>query len=137
MKKMTMNKIALQTLSLLTLMASVSFAGGSTTVGPSNPASVNCINLGGKLEIQTSTAGEYANCAIEEWQLFNEMSKRGLIKENEINPGVPSGIANPASKNCKNVEGQFRRESSPAGEFSLCIVEEWTLIKYINVVTQP
>jgi len=41
-----------------------------------NPASVNCVNLGGKLEIKDSAAGQYGMCTFannttcEEWALF-------------------------------------------------------------------
>jgi putative hemolysin len=44
--------------------------------GMANPASVNCVNVGGTLEIKDSAAGQYGMCTFsngtscEEWALF-------------------------------------------------------------------
>jgi putative hemolysin len=48
-----------------------------------NPASVNCVNLGGVLEIQTTESGEYGICTFddgtqcEEWKLYKEECFKG------------------------------------------------------------
>ncbi len=48
----------------------------SNQTGIANPASVNCVNLGGTLEIKDSAAGQYGMCTFannttcEEWALF-------------------------------------------------------------------
>jgi putative hemolysin len=53
--------------------AQVSPAGQA---GMANPASVNCGNIGGKVEIKDSAAGQYGMCTFtngttcEEWALF-------------------------------------------------------------------
>jgi len=59
--------------------AEVNQTGNSTTTGQTgmaNPASVNCVNVGGTLEIKDSAAGQYGMCTFpngtscEEWALF-------------------------------------------------------------------
>jgi len=48
----------------------------SNQTGLANPASVNCVNLGGKVDIKDSAAGQYGMCTFtngttcEEWALF-------------------------------------------------------------------
>lgn len=45
-------------------------------IGMANPASVYCLQLGGKLRMEKTTAGEHGICVlpngteIEEWELF-------------------------------------------------------------------
>ena len=47
------------------------------TTGIANPASVNCVNIGGTLQIKNSPAGQYGMCTFpngtscEEWALFH------------------------------------------------------------------
>lgn len=52
-------------------------SGNNGSIGIANPASVNCIDLGGKLKIETdSSGGQYGMCTLpngtvcEEWALF-------------------------------------------------------------------
>ena len=51
--------------------------------GVANPASVNCIDKGGKLDIRTETAGQYGVCVFddksecEEWKFFRGECKKG------------------------------------------------------------
>lgn len=51
-----------------------------------NPASVNCTQKGGKLEIRQETAGEYGVCKFsdgtecEEWQFFRNECQKGQYK---------------------------------------------------------
>jgi putative hemolysin len=44
--------------------------GASTQPCMPNPASVNCENIGGSLEIVDSPNGQYGMCTVEEWKLF-------------------------------------------------------------------
>lgn len=67
---------------LLILPAVLLAAAGCTpqdkSVGLANPASQNCVRLGGKLEIRQETTGATGYChlpdgrVIEEWALFRE-----------------------------------------------------------------
>lgn len=127
-----MKKITLILGMLLTANA-VAFMGGGSTIGPANPAAVNCIKLGGDLQSYTTPAGENAYCLIEEWQLFREMDRRGLTK-NHTYPGV--GMPNPAAVNCKDVQGSLVIKQSPQGEAGYCAVEQWTLIRVIDVTAE-
>ena len=51
-------------------------APASNQTGIANPASVNCVNVGGTVQIKDSAAGQYGMCAFpngttcEEWALF-------------------------------------------------------------------
>jgi putative hemolysin len=51
-------------------------SSASGQAGMANPASVNCVNVGGTLEIKNSPAGQYGMCTFangsscEEWALF-------------------------------------------------------------------
>jgi hypothetical protein len=51
-------------------------APASNQTGIANPASVNCVNIGGKVDIKDSAAGQYGMCTFtngttcEEWALF-------------------------------------------------------------------
>ncbi|MDR2000353.1 MAG: DUF333 domain-containing protein [Zoogloeaceae bacterium] len=51
-------------------------------IGLANPASENCIKLGGQLEIRRETGGEVGYChlpdgrVIEEWALFRETGNK-------------------------------------------------------------
>ena len=48
----------------------------SNQTGIANPASVNCVKIGGKVDIKDSAAGQYGMCTFnngttcEEWALF-------------------------------------------------------------------
>lgn len=120
---------------LLILAVQTSFAfGGSTTVGVPNPAAANCIKLGGTLESFEASSGytDY-NCAIEQWQLFTEMNKRNLVKPHSY-PGPVVAMPNPAAVNCIDVEGKLSERIHSNDSATYCIVEEWTLLKYINVI---
>ena len=52
------------------------------TLGMANPASVHCVELGGKLEIKDSANGQTGYChlpdgkVVEEWALFRESQKQ-------------------------------------------------------------
>jgi putative hemolysin len=115
------------------IMSSFAIAGGSSTIGPANPAALNCIKLGGTLETITSPEGEGAFCVIEAWHLFNEMNERGLVKEHTY---PPIGMPNPSAVNCNDIEGQYRIVSTPEGDSAVCAVEQWTLFRVINVLDE-
>lgn len=116
------------------ILASVNaFAGGGSSVGPANPASLNCLKLDGQLERIDTANGQYSNCVVEEWQLFREMSARGLVKDHSSG-GM--GMANPASVNCNDIGGQVRMVETHQGQFGQCVVEEWTLFRAINVTAE-
>ncbi|MGZ3744283.1 MAG: DUF333 domain-containing protein [Pseudobdellovibrionaceae bacterium] len=107
--------------------------GGSSTVGPANPAAVNCIKLGGTLERVVTPAGEDANCVIDEWKLYKEMSDRGLVKRhNYENISIP----NPASVNCLDIKGTLRIEETPEGQRGLCVVGQWDLFRAIDITRE-
>ncbi len=59
----------------------------SPNVQIANPASVNCVKVGGQLEIRKEPAGEYGVCVFsdgsrcEEWRLFRKECKPGECRE--------------------------------------------------------
>lgn len=128
------NKLAIMIISIFVFGVALAFAGGSTTVGPGNPASINCVKLGGELVLMESPAGQYANCVIDEWTLFNEMSVRGLVKPHHYE-GL--SMPNPAAVNCVDIGGAIEIHHSPLGEAGFCVVEEWALFRAIDVTREP
>ena len=112
-------------------LASVSaFAGGGSSVGDGNPASVNCVKLGGTLEFVETPQGQVGNCVIGEWTLYQEMANRDLVVHHHYGPG---GMPNPAAVNCNDIGGEIRIIETPAGQSGYCVVEEWTLYRVIHV----
>ncbi|HVP96533.1 DUF333 domain-containing protein [Methanoregula sp.] len=115
------------------------------TAGMANPASVNCVNVGGTLQIMDSPAGQYGMCnfpngtSCEEWALFRgEGCQPGVAANQTVNATAPAGqtgMANPASVNCVNVGGTLQIENSPAGQYGMCnfpngtSCEEWALFR--------
>jgi len=105
-----------------------------TTAGLPNPASVNCEQVGGTLEIMKNPDGsEYGMCnfpngtSCEEWALF-----RG----EGCQPGTAVGMPNPASVNCEQVGGTLEIMKNPDGsEYGMCnfpngtSCEEWALFR--------
>lgn len=91
-------------------------------IGLANPASRNCIGLGGRLEMRTSKAGEYGICLFddnrqcEEWALFRGQCPAGGLKvtgyDNEaevycaITGGQVEGVGTPTPM-CKRVDGTY------------------------------
>lgn len=111
-------------------LTSVAFAGGSSTVGPANPSAVNCINLGGQLEAVHTPLGASSNCVIEEWHLYREMDRRGLVKKRHY--GAPVGMPNPAAVNCIDIKGELRMVRTRQGDAGFCVVDSWDLFKVIR-----
>ena len=109
----------------------------ASTSGPAtiaNPASVNCVNLSGTVEIKTSAdGGQYGMCTFkngttcEEWALFRGEGCKAGASVNQ------TGIANPASVNCVNLGGKVEIKDSAAGQYGMCTFannttcEEWAL----------
>ena len=114
-------------ISLIILASAQVFAGGGSSIGPANPAALNCVRLGGELESVNTKKGTYSNCVIQEWTLFRAMYERGLVKDHQYGPGA---MPNPAAVNCTDIGGSLRYIS----QNSACVVEEWTLFRVINVL---
>ncbi|MBL7670682.1 MAG: DUF333 domain-containing protein [Bdellovibrionaceae bacterium] len=115
------------------LIGSMAAGGGGSSVGPSNPAAENCIKLQGTLESFEDNAGQGANCVVDEWHLWREMERRGLVKHHE-EPTPPYGLANPASVNCQDIGGEIRWVETLEGTQGFCVVGEWKLFEAINVL---
>ena len=118
---------------ILTSQITLADTGGSSTVGPANPAAVNCIKLGGVLEKYENPLGEDSNCVLEEWHLYREMKKRNLVKPHDYDMG---GMPNPAAVNCADIGGHIRTIEGPNGEGGYCVVPQWTLFRAINVTRE-
>lgn len=87
-----------------------------------NPASQNCLNLGGRLEIRNRKVGQYGVCLFddnkqcEEWSLFRGQCPVGGVKitgyENEaqvycaITGGQVEGVGT-ATPMCKRADGTY------------------------------
>lgn len=128
----------MRTLIALTVIIMGTFAfsmEGESSIGPANPAAVNCIKLEGKLETVVTPAGQDANCVVEEWHLYREMYKRGLVKEHHY-PVNSIGMPNPAAVNCIDIGGSLRTETTPGGEYGLCVIPQWTLFRVIDVTRE-
>ena len=96
--------------------------GGESAVGLANPASVNCAEKGGKLEIRKNKNGEYGVCLFEdnrqceEWALLRGNCPVGGKKitgyENEaevycaITGGQVEGLDTPVPM-CKRIDGTY------------------------------
>ena len=101
--------------------------GGGSSVGPANPASVYCKDLKGSLELETAPGGgQYANCVVDQWTLFRDMSSKGLVIHHNYGPG---GMPNPAAVNCEDVGGTIRVVDTNEGQEGDCVIEEWTLFR--------
>jgi putative hemolysin len=125
-----------------TTTPAIKITASPTSASMANPASVNCANVGGTLEIRKDTAGnEYGMCnfsngtSCEEWALFrNEGCKAGVAVTSTT--AVQVGMANPASLNCGNLGGTLEIKKDTAGnEFGMCnfqngtSCEEWALFR--------
>ena len=102
--------------------AGVNQSQGKTTVNLANPASVNCADKGGRLEIRKSSRGEYGVCLFEdnrqceEWALFRGQCPVGGLKvtgyEDEaqvycaITGGQVEGLDTPVPM-CKRSDGTY------------------------------
>ncbi len=93
---------------------------GQPAAGLANPASVNCMEKGGKLEMRTAKLGQYGVCIFEdnrqceEWALLRGQCPVGGMKvtgyqtEAEVFCAITGGeVINPGSATplCKRVDG--------------------------------
>ena len=108
----------------LLLAGSMSFAGGGSSVGLGNPASDNCVSLGGTVETKETPEGQQGICVIEEWSLFNKMDEAGLTIPHHYD-GL--SMPNPASVNCEDAGGELKIVDKEAGQIGMCSVDEWKL----------
>lgn len=108
----------------LVFAGSISFAGGGSSVGLGNPASEHCEQLGGKLEIKETEAGQQGICVMEEWNLFLKMMDAGLTVEHHYD-GL--SMPNPASVNCLDAGGELSIVDGEGGQYGECRVDEWKL----------
>jgi putative hemolysin len=103
-------------------------AAGAQT-GMPNPASVNCINNGGKLVItKDATGGELGMCTLSDGAICEEWAyMRGECPEPaSAKPGA-EGMANPASVNCVNNGGTLRIDKDATGaEMGICTLSDGT-----------
>jgi len=122
-------------------------AAGVTTAAPemiANPASVNCVNLSGTVEIKKdTTGGEYGMCTFangttcEEWALFRgEGCKAFAGPAANATIGTCVGLPIPASVNCVNLNGTVEiKKNATGGEYGMCTFangtacEEWALFR--------
>ena len=113
-----------------------------TAAGMANPASVNCVNIDGTLEIKKNADGsEYGMCnfpngtSCEEWALFrNEGCKDGVAVPTTTAALI--GMANPASVNCGKLGGTTEiKKNADGSEYGMCnfpngtSCEEWALFR--------
>ena len=108
--------------------------GDQKPIGKPNPASVNCMDKGGKLEIRDKAEGQVGYCIFpdgsecEEWAFFKDESAPG---GGEGKAGMP----NPASKNCVDQGGKVDIRDEAGGQVGYCVFsdgsecEEWAYFK--------
>lgn len=112
---------------MLCIVSVIIVAGCSTQIA--NPASKNCIDKGGSLEIITAADGSQSGlCTLkdgtkcDEWAYF-----RGECPSTQI--------ANPASVNCINNGGTLKIVDGPDGQYGMCtlpggkLCEEWSYFR--------
>lgn len=114
------------------------------TAGMANPASVNCVTLGGTVDIKKNAdGGEYGMCTFangtscEEWALFrNEGCNAGVTVAVTTGTSESTGLANPASVNCGNVGATSEIKTAADGsQYGMCTFangtscEEWALFR--------
>lgn len=125
-------------------------AGGGSSIGPANPASVTCERLGGGWRI-LEDAGQnqwgfcqFGNAVIEQWTLYRHRTESASLAtkaflradSTPMNPSLP----NPADRKCGFLGGQVKRWSGSLGypttsPVILCqfydgsIVDAWALVR--------
>jgi putative hemolysin len=81
MKKILLTMVGVATLAACVPNTPAPAAVDTSAIGMANPASVYCIEQGGKLETVKSTAGEVGMChlpdgtTVEEWEFFRANHK--------------------------------------------------------------
>lgn len=141
-----MKLFALSTFTLLSALPA--FAGGSSTVGPGNPAAYFCLNAGGALESVNYRAGQDALCrfgdraAIPQWTFFRAKDEPGELAVRTFfdpKPAKVNAMGNPASLYCRAQGGKTEIARLEDGsEIGICKfsdnsgIEEWTLFRGVN-----
>lgn len=90
-----------------------------------NPASENCVEQGGKVDIRTGADGGQAGyCQFddgsecEEWAFF-----RGDCSKGEF--PASTQLANPAAEYCTEQAGQYEiREHDDGGQYGVCVFDD-------------
>ena len=101
-----------------------------------NPASVNCVNVGGQSVIMTNPDGsQYGMCnftngtSCQEWALFRGEGCQPGVNANQTGnattPAGHTGMANPASANCVNVGGTVQIKDSPGRPVRHVRLPQW------------
>lgn len=108
----------------------------NASTGLANPASVNCIELGGSLEITKSHGGQTTNCAIPQVALYRAMAERGRLNFRTNEDGSLSGLK-PAVANCIDSGGLPRTVTTNEQQLNLCVIEEWQLFHVVNTIYHP
>jgi putative hemolysin len=119
--------------------------------GVANPASVNCTDNGGSLDIRTGAGGQYGVCVFkdgsecEEWAFFRGQCQPGDCDVWEtckfdgggavdggatasdgggVAPDGGTGLANPASVNCAEKGGSLDIRSNTGGQYGVCVFKD-------------
>lgn len=100
-----------------------------------NPASTNCIEKGGKLEIVKGDGGEYGVCTFpdgskcEEWAFFRGECQIGQTKDMpKVSAATPPPITTPAKSaaTCEQLGGTTSTIKGPDREVTMCILPDGT-----------
>jgi putative hemolysin len=116
-------------------------SSGSDSSQIANPASVNCVQKGGRLDIRTTAeGGQYGVCIFpdgsecEEWAYLH--SDCSPASGSTATPEDGSQIANPASANCEQKGGKIElRTAEDGSQGGVCVFpdgsecEEWALYR--------
>jgi putative hemolysin len=146
-----MKTLTFTTLAFLVATLPAFARGGSSTVGPGNPAAIFCENEGGRLESTHTRLGDDALCrfgersAIPQWTFFRAKNGGGekavdvFLNPKAVKVGV---MGNPASLYCLAQGGKTSIESLEDGtQIGICRfedrsgIEEWTLFRGVNDAT--
>ncbi|CCN69223.1 DUF333 domain-containing protein [Vibrio nigripulchritudo] len=101
-----------------------------TKLSMANPASMYCIEQGGKIRFKDSKQGQVGICVmkdgteIEEWEFFRQ---QGSGKETTAESSL--GMANPASVFCEESGGKVEIEDTASGQIGICVFEDGTRIE--------
>jgi len=121
---------------LLAVLAIAACAAQPTEPAPgmANPASVFCVDQGGKVDIRTESGGEVGYCLFddgsecEEWAYYRGQCGPGGKAEG-------AGMPNPASVHCSDEGGKLEIRTEAGGEVGYCLFddgsecEEWAFFR--------
>ena len=102
-----------------------------TPIGMPNPASVYCIEQGGKLETRSDADGNQSGLCIfpdgtkrNQWDFWRANHPEG--DEPAVEPEGPVGLANPASVYCIERGGTLEMREAAAGTSGYCVFPDGT-----------